>query len=159
MEIHAYGHSVEDERRLGEHRRHCPGIEEELVVQCPVVGKPSVLETYPLAAGPVRYDFKFYFLSGHDSDLELRLCPGQFPDYLFLGLPINGHLGKHFTDQLRIDFGKVIRLRNNEKASHVGASGTHCKMVVAFGKIMMGAVPFTGHKHCPVFPETAVGYA
>ena len=88
MEIHAYGHSVEDERRLGEHRRHCPGIEDELVVQCPVVGKPPVLEADPLAACAVRYDFKFNFLSGHDSDLELRLCPGQFPDYLFLGLRV-----------------------------------------------------------------------
>ena len=157
MEVHADGHPVQDERRLGEESGDGGRLEDEFIVEGAVI----VDFTFPvgdlLRAGAVGDDLEGDFRTGKDAHLDLGLGADKAPEEALLLLFGEGYLPEDFRQDFRGKALIVGDFRNHEKAGHVGGAGTQGEVVLPFRVIMMRPVGRPAHHHGAVLPFAEKG--
>ena len=61
---------------------HVASIEKQLIVQCSVIGNPTVFIHDFLPAGAIGNYLESDFIAGHYADLDSLLAACQLPDYI-----------------------------------------------------------------------------
>ena len=137
METDADGHAVQYECRLGEHRGHGLRIEKQLIVQCSVIGNPTVFIHDFLPAGSIGNYLESDFIAGHYADLDSLLAACQLPDYIAFNFLTYRYFREHFLQKSGIQFFIIVLMRRHEQSRHVGTAGAHRQMIRTVGKIVM----------------------
>ena len=157
VEVLAYHHVMKYEGGLGEQGRARDRVEVELVVEHAVVGYTAVAPAHPLGAGAVGDDLEDDLPRGKYAHGYQRLAAGEPPFYHGLLVRVDCHLGEQAAQQFGGGLVEVLPERSDEHSGDVGCAGADGQVVLAFGVVVVRALPGAHDHECAVFAFLAVG--
>ena len=157
VEIDAYDHVVEHERRLCENSRAGYGVEIQLVVEHPVIGNFPVAPADLLGAGPVGYDFEGNALRAQKTYAYLFFLSGQSPFYHLLFLFAYAHFAQHLFQKGGSGLLIVFFIYAHKDSRHIGGSRTDFQPIRPIAVIMAGALGASEHHKGSILSSLAIG--
>ncbi len=137
VEALAYRHVVKFKGGLGEECRWSLFLEEELVVESPVIVNLTLAPGSHARPSPVGIHTELDARGGHDAHADVRLSPRETAHNLALGFPAYRDLVQDLGKQFRVKLLEVLRNGRDEAPAHVGTAGTHGEVIRAVGKIVV----------------------